>query len=321
MSVAESNDRASLERQAQAWVLRIKSGEATVGDLQALRDWCAVSARHAQAFERARRAWEEIGQVGRVFRATHPERARVERPDRRMFLGAALGTAGAAAGVAAAIPPFGLWPSLNELNSDYRTGTGEQRRIELAGGVRVYLNTQSSMNVRPLDDSGDEIEMVAGEAALAIDQGGRALQVVAGTGRMMLTAGEIEVRLLDGGVCVTCVREHVEIQHPAGKLVLRSRERVQYSERDITPTSIVDPMLASAWRVGTLMFRDAPLPEVVAEINRYRPGRLVLMGDRLEARKVSGQFQIARLDLAIDRIEEAFGARVRRLPGGVVLLS
>ena len=46
-----------------------------------------------------------------------------------------------------------------------------------------------------------------------------------------------------------------------------------------------------------------------------------MLGDALAARRVSGRFQIARLDLAIDRISEAFGAHVSTLPKGVVVLS
>lgn len=64
-----------------------------------------------------------------------------------------------------------------------------------------------------------------------------------------------------------------------------------------------------------------PLADAVAEINRYRPGRILVLGDALAARRVSGRFQIARLDLAIDRISEAFGAHVSTLPKGVVVLS
>jgi transmembrane sensor len=85
--------------------------------------------------------------------------------------------------------------------------------------------------------------------------------------------------------------------------------------------SAVDPAQAGAWRSGAVVFRQTALTDAVAEINRYRPGRVVLLNKELGQRRVSGQFQIARLDLAIDRIQEAFGANVRKLPGGVVLLS
>ena len=42
------------------------------------------------------------------------------------------------------------------------------------------------------------------------------------------------------------------------------------------------------WREGVLVFRDMPLSEAVAEINRYRPGRIMVLDDALAARRVSG---------------------------------
>ena len=37
------------------------------------------------------------------------------------------------------------------------------------------------------------------------------------------------------------------------------------------------------WREGVLVFRDMPLSEAVAEINRYRPGRIMVLDDALAA--------------------------------------
>lgn len=319
-------DKRLLQQQAQAWVLRIKSGQATPSDLQALRQWCATGAGHAHAFEQARHAWDEIGQVGRVYRAMHPDAVakHVDRPNRRMILGAAFSVAGAAAVVAVVRPPLGIWPSIFELNSDYRTATGEQRRIELANGIRIDLNTQSSLSVRAEKDEEqgrDEIELISGEVAIASEGIDRMLQVVAGKGRLALASGEIEVRLIEDYACVTCLRGGVEVRHPARTVALRASEQVIYDDQSIAAARVVESTLVSAWRDGALVFRNTLLADAVAEINRYRPGRVVLLNSSLGERRVSGKFQIARLDLAIDRIQEAFGARIRKLPGNVILLS
>ena len=130
MSVSASKaTKGTLQQQARAWVLHIKSGKASTGDVQALRQWCALSSGHAQAFKEARRAWEDMGQVGLAYRARHPQQA--QRPtsilDRRMFLGTAFSAVGASAVAAMVYPPLGLWPSVFELGADYRTATGEQQ--------------------------------------------------------------------------------------------------------------------------------------------------------------------------------------------------
>ena len=50
------------------------------------------------------------------------------------------------------------------------------------------------------------------------------------------------------------------------------------------------------WRNGLLVFRDAPLHAVISEINRYRPGLVILMARDQAERRVSGVFHLERLD-------------------------
>jgi transmembrane sensor len=83
----------------------------------------------------------------------------------------------------------------------------------------------------------------------------------------------------------------------------------------------VDSGAVTAWRQGRLIFDLVPLAQVVAEINRYRPGKLILRNAALGQRLVKAEFSIATLNNAIDMIRDAYGARVTELPGNIVLLS
>ncbi|WZB71263.1 hypothetical protein WJ968_04405 [Achromobacter xylosoxidans] len=76
-----------------------------------------------------------------------------------------------------------------------------------------------------------------------------------------------------------------------------------------------------AWREGFLRFRQAPLAEVLDEINRYRSDRVILMAQSLAARPVSVRVELARLDTAIAQIRENFQLDATALPGGVLLLG
>jgi len=76
-----------------------------------------------------------------------------------------------------------------------------------------------------------------------------------------------------------------------------------------------------AWREQRLVFHDAPLSQVIDEINRYRPGMLVLLNPSLGRRKVQARFSLAQLPGVAQLIRDAYGARCTELPGGVVLLS
>ncbi|HCP78124.1 MAG TPA: iron dicitrate transport regulator FecR, partial [Pusillimonas sp.] len=73
-------------------------------------------------------------------------------------------------------------------------------------------------------------------------------------------------------------------------------------------------------RDGVVVFEDLSLDDVVDEINRYRPGRVVLMNSALARHRLSARFSIASLDEAITHIEQMYEATVRRV-GNVVLIS
>ena len=83
----------------------------------------------------------------------------------------------------------------------------------------------------------------------------------------------------------------------------------------------IDPAEVAAWQDGVLIFHYAPLADVVAEVNRYRPGRVMVMNAELGRRLVNGRFRIDNVDGIMAMFQQIFGAKITHLPGGVVLLS
>ena len=86
------NLQLALRREAQAWVLRLASGQATEADGAAFRQWCGQSVEHARAFKETRAAWQALQPAARA-RAPSRWRARARAPGRRAFLGGALAPA------------------------------------------------------------------------------------------------------------------------------------------------------------------------------------------------------------------------------------
>ena len=170
-------------------------------------------------------------------------------------------------------------------------------------------------------DGPRRLELLEGQAAITCAEQGQGLTVAAGAGEILLDAASVGLRRSGDEVTVTCLRGRVDIRHPSRELALEAGQQARYGAVAVTAPARADLEQAMGWREGVLVFRDMPLAEAVAEINRYRPGRIMVLDDALAARRVSRRFQIARLDLAIDRIREAFGAHVRQLPKGIVLLS
>ena len=246
--------------------------------------------------------------------------------NRRSILlgGAVVVVAGAAYG--AARPPFGLWPSLAELNADYHTRTGEQQHITLAGDVAVSLNTQTSLAVLSTDDAHDRVELIGGEASFILPAGvARSFSVLAAGGKAITNGGKFDVRYTPGSgdafVSVTCFDGHVRIEKDVNAADLGPGERVRYGSSGLTQVAAVDPTIASEWQRGIVEFRATPLAEAVEEINRYRPGRIILRNDALGRQPLSGRFRIDQMDMVLAQLEFAFSARVQRWPGGFVVLS
>ena len=316
-----------VEREALGWLQLLVSGDVTVGDLRALEQWRSSSPSHEKAFARTSRMWaaltpaarnvvERSGEPMLTGRAVHPRRLMT----RRAVFGATAVAATAAYVVAR--PPVELWPSLQELAADYRTGVGERRRLTVTGGASVELNTRTSINVQATNGLIDRIELITGEAAITAGAGTKtAVEVVAGDGTARAGNGRFNIRRDGHAVGITCLDGEVHIECRGRAMSLQPRHQITYTAQELGVVRAVDPTQVSAWQDGLLIFRDTPLVEVIDEVNRYRPGRVILLNPDLGRRSVNARFQVDRIDDVLVLVRQIFDAQVRSLPGGLVLLS
>jgi transmembrane sensor len=323
----ESEQRTELEREALAKVLRLISGEATVADIQDAARWQNQSPEHAHAFALARRLWDRLGPAGHNVVERRGEDilpARSAGSRRRLTRRAMIGGA-VTASVAYVIarPPGGLWPSFSELAADYRTTTGEQRQITLTDGAAVELNTQTSIALRSLAHSlaaeNPRIELISGEAAITTGPGSTV--VIAGDGRISARNASFDVRHDNDASCVTCLDGVVQVERHNAVVTLAARYQVTYADRGLDAPVAIDPADVTAWRVWLLVFHETPLSAVVAEINRYRPGKIVVLNADLGRRRINARFHVGNVDEIMLLAQQVLGARVVALPGGLVLLS
>lgn len=319
--------RAALHKEAQHWLLRLTSGAATVQDARAFEHWCEQSAAHVEAFAETRRLWENLGPAAhawkageRVRAATAAERAAGPRMSRRAFLGAAV-TASAA--LVVVHPPLQLWPSLSDMVADYRTATGEQREVDLGRNVVVQMNTQTTINLRKSHGQVTGIELLGGEIQVKTTAAkADPLSVFAGGGRIDVGAmGKCNVRCDGTQVQVTGLDGATTLRYQGQTTVLTTAQLAEFGDGRVGEVMPANLEVTMGWRRRVLIFDGQPLAEVVREINRYRPGKIILANDRLATREVQARFSLNQLTDVAALIQDAYGAKVTSLPGGIVILS
>jgi transmembrane sensor len=308
-------DLAQIRREAVAWVALIISKKATAGDFEALSRWKEQSPSHTTAYANAiklhqlvknRPKHEDDEYTPSIFERTTTRRA------------ALAGGAMAVAGYGVVRPPLGLWPSLSEFSSDYRTAPGEQHSVQIARNVLVDMNTRTSLTRR--DAPGRPgIELVTGEIVVA--SVAEEFATYAGKGQILANRASFDLRK-DGDVAaVTCIAGHIEIAHLDRRIVMRPAQRITYTNTVLNAPVRVNPELVTAWQRGLVIFHNAPLSDVVSEVNRYKSGRIVIMDRALANYRLNGQFRIGNIEDVVTQIQSVTNATVTNIPGGIVLLA
>ncbi|WP_448109905.1 FecR family protein [Pseudomonas azerbaijanoccidentalis] len=303
---AEPQDR--LTREAQGWLVLLTSGRATVADARALREWCAQSPEHAQAFEQAKVLWQQL----------RPAVEQMQAPrhlGRRAFLGGAIAASAALLLIRGTVPG-----GFSGLGADYITEVGEQRRFDLADGVSLELNTQTRINRQQSADGIQTLELLSGEVEV-LAHANTPLKVQAGGGWLSASQARFNLRNLNQSVCVTCLDGSLQVDALGHSIRLESGQQLTYDARQVGTPQTIDTSTVIAWRQQVLVFNDATLASVIDEINRYRPGMLLLLNSEVGKRKVQARFSLDQLAGVALLIRDAYGVKCTELPGGVVVLS
>ncbi|PQP04093.1 iron dicitrate transport regulator FecR [Pseudomonas frederiksbergensis] len=304
----EATPQDRLQSEARDWLILLTSGRATVADARALRQWCAQSPEHARAFEQSKLLWQQL----------QPAAERLQAPrhlGRRAFLGGAMAASAAFLLIRGTVPG-----GFSGLGADYITEVGEQRRVDLADGVSLELNTQTRINRRDSADGARNFELVSGEVEV-LTRAQAPLKVQAGAGWLSASQARFNLRNIDQNVCITCLDGTLQVDVQGHSIRLESGQQLTYDAGRVSAPQTVDTSAVIAWRQQVLVFNDATLATVIDEINRYRPGMLLLLNSELGKRKVQARFSLDQLAGVALLIRDAYGAKCTELPGGVVVLS
>lgn len=213
--------------------------------------------------------------------------------------------------------------------ADHSTGKGEVRILRLVDGSEVELDAQSAIDVA-YDSRERRVRLLEGSAIFraAPARGGRH-----GPSWWKAPAAALARWVLGSWSAATTtaasrsVLEHrvaVALAHPrtgtVGRRELGEGESLRYSAEGGVEAPLggrLDDL--TSWRRGLLVFDEQPLGEVVARLNRYRPGHLLVAPGALAQRRVSGVFRVADLEASLQSISDELGVRSLGLAGVTLL--
>lgn len=294
---------------AIGWSVKLNYGEPSPDTRSRFQQWLDTDPMH-------RLAWERIG----AFRpmATAPDLGREvlaaaelkHRQRRRAIKALCIGGVAVLAG----------WRLRDELGwqrlaAEAATGVGQQRRLRLADGTAIVLNTDSALST---DFSAQRRVLILRRGEIMVTTGAddgapakRPFWVVTPFGRMQALGTRFVVRLEDRGARVSVQEGAVEL-HPAGgaaSLVVHPGQSSWLSDDGARPAP-PQGFAADGFADGVVAGQDIRLDVLLAELARYRRG-FVRCDPAVAALRVSGVFHVGDTDRALQFLLQTQPVSVR----------
>lgn len=280
----DAGDRAV--REAATWFAHLLDAETPQADYIRFREWLQADDRNARAYARIEQLW---GQA-----ASEPLSS-PGRGSRRRFLKTAGGIVVLAGGAA-------IWTATGR--ADFSTGKGEIRIIGLPDGSTAQLSAGSALSL-VFDASARHVRLHGGEAFFTVKADARRpFMVEAGPVRATALGTAFSVSMGSERTAVTVTEHNVRVEAGGRGVDLREGEAVDYENGMLGHVVHGEAEGRLGWRNRQLVFLSRPLGEVVAEINRWRAGRLMILDAKLASRRVTAILDvndIARIDQSLEQ--------------------
>ena len=303
--------------QAIDWLVKTQSGAAEPQVFAACEQWRAADPAHEAAWQALQMTETTLRQASvlpaRVALDTLAGSARL-RSRRQALKVLGLGMLGAGAGALALQQQ--PWRSFA---ADYVTRVGERRAFNLLDGTRLQLNTDSAADVlftgqqRLVVLRDGEIFIRTGQDSAATS-GRRPFWVHTREARLQAIGTAFDVRQESGRTRLMVEEGVVAIHLPQGRPV-----RVQAGSEYLIDAGSAQPQsastfIANGWASGVLMAQQMRLQDLAQELSRYRHGWLQCDPAVSELR-VSGVFQLDRIDHALEGLSQSLPVRIQRRTG------
>jgi transmembrane sensor len=297
------------------WVVRLDAGPLSPDEERELDAWLDAAPHHRGALIRARAAWTDLDRIGALAGGSSSGVSRYSPTTTRRYL--------LAASLAAVTLGAGYF-AYTLTRDVYDTGIGEVRRVTLADGSSMVLNSGTKAIVRFVD-SQREIRLERGEALFEVRKDKVRPFTVRTNGLTVRAVGTaFAVRIAEEKVAITVTEGVVEV----GRAV-DEPQRVGANHRVVVKSAApvaIEPIAPAivnrqlAWRDGMVAFDGELLGEAVVEINRHSRQPIVVDDPALGAMPIVGIFRVGDVEGFANAAAIALGAEVQT-DGAVIRLT
>ena len=312
-----------IDNEAAVWTWRLDSGALTAAERGQLDAWLREDHRHRRTFEDLRSTWGILDRLAE--RAQHEDVAAIARaqrdrvsPRRRRYWEAA------AAAVLVVALGVGLWFTRRPGMQLMSTAVGQERRVTLADGSQLALNTNTLLAVK-LTSTRRDVYLRRGEAHFSVvHDAARPFFVHVGEAVIRDVGTQFEVRLhSDRNIDVLVNEGQVEVRGPGAVQALSAGEQLviagpQLKVMSVSPRQVADDL---AWREGALVFDGEPLSRALEEVGRYTSVRIVLTGPQVASLHISGRFRTDDVQGFFRALQAALPVRVSQPEPGLVYIA
>lgn len=154
-----------------------------------------------------------------------------------------------------------------------------------------------------------------GEAFFAVAaEAARPFEVAAESGTVRALGTAFNVRTHGPRATVAVAEGWVRVTAgDAGSVDLAPGEVARYGPNRGITTSDADVSALTTWREGRIVLADRPLRAVMTELDRHRPGIIVVLDTTIADERFSGVFDIRNTGRALDAIERTLPVDVVRV--------
>ena len=325
--------------QAARWLVRSQGKEFTPEDKKRMAAWLEEDPGNREAFEEMRRTWEHMGVLTPVFApiSIHPYKAKrfagvkailsrfVERKNR-----VAVAVAALAVLVLLCLPVFRTYFSEQAATVHaYKTATGEQKTVTLSDGSVLRMNVKTALSVS-MSKRQRQVEMSEGEVFFVVASApARPFEVHTPSGLVRVLGTAFNVKSRTRRVAVDVQNGRVLVRDApcgTGDMRVRGVTLVAGQGVDIDSSGHLSTLRPSdmkqvlAWQNRQVVFKNTPLGEVLRELELYHDVRINLAFPELEAKGITGTFDMRDLDQTLQVIMAAASLKAEREADGMITL-